>query len=286
MSYYIYTHTRKDTNKIFYIGFSKKYGDYFGRANQMSHARRNPLWCNIYNKCKKDIQIDIIFETDCKDIALQEEKRLITLHGKIIDGKGALSNIADGGQATKNAMKVSQYSLEGIFIKTWKGVPEIINKYDVSLKAIYNVIGKNNKSSVGFLWAWWVDDSKVNILPYVSTKYKKISQYSLLGDYIKTFKSLSDASLATQIDRASINNCALGKRKSCGGFLWAYPNKTVVLAKDCLIYKCDLKTGHKLKAYAYLQDAVKEFNLRSGTAIKNCFTGKQKQAYGFKWIKE
>jgi hypothetical protein len=31
---------------------------------------------------------------------------------------------------------------------------------------------------------------------------------------------------------------------------------------------------------------MKKLNINSSTAIKNCFIGKQKQAYGFIWKKE
>jgi group I intron endonuclease len=51
---------------------------------------------------------------------------------------------------------------------------------------------------------------------------KAIGQYSIDGGLLREYRSMHEASIETGIDRGSINNCALGNRKSAGGFHWKY----------------------------------------------------------------
>jgi len=51
---------------------------------------------------------------------------------------------------------------------------------------------------------------------------KIISQYSLNGNFIKTFHSIKQASLETQVERSGISKCLKGHIKFSGGFTWRY----------------------------------------------------------------
>jgi hypothetical protein len=53
---------------------------------------------------------------------------------------------------------------------------------------------------------------------------KKIHQYSREGIYIKTFDSILEASKSTGANDRHISCVCLGKRKTCGGFIWKYVN--------------------------------------------------------------
>jgi len=41
-----------------------------------------------------------------------------------------------------------------------------------------------------------------------------------------------------------------------------------------------------VQTFDTLEEIKRKLNINSSTAIRNCFSGKQKQAYGFKWIKK
>jgi len=282
-TYYIYSHKRNDTNEIFYIGFGSKYQDKYIRSKDLRKNMRNFMWWKIYNGCKKDITIDIIFESKIKDEALNEEIKLISLYGKMIDNNGCLTNLSDGGEYNGSPSKsVSQYSADGIFMKKWQSVAEVSYYYNTSEKNIYSSI-ERNYLSCGFIWKYYINGD--NIDPNVDKSKKKVSKYNKIGEYICTYNSLAEASRDTGIDRASINHCAIGNRKTCGGFCWSYSEKLVKLPKDYIIVQYDLNMV-KICEYSYYSDIMKELNISSSTAIKNCFNGKQKQAYGFIWKKE
>lgn len=51
---------------------------------------------------------------------------------------------------------------------------------------------------------------------------KPIYQFDMSGNLLQKFDSKAEASLKLNIDASSMCNCALGKRKSAGGYKWSY----------------------------------------------------------------
>jgi group I intron endonuclease len=110
-----------------------------------------------------------------------------------------------------------------------------------------------------------------------------IYQFDKQGRFLKKYESIQEASDITFIDRASISNSASGKRKSAGGYLWSFTNSILITHKP-LIYQYSLDDC-LINTFTTLEEVKKELCINTSTAIKNCFTGKQKKAYGFKWLK-
>jgi group I intron endonuclease len=111
-----------------------------------------------------------------------------------------------------------------------------------------------------------------------------IFQFSKKGILVKKYDSGTQASKETNIDRASINNTALGKRKSAGGYLWSFKN-FILLEHKNIIYQYTLEDQF-IRTFDTLEEIKRKLNINTSTAIRNCFSGKQKQAYGFKWVKQ
>ena len=53
---------------------------------------------------------------------------------------------------------------------------------------------------------------------------RRIKQYDINGNYIKTFEYIRNAQKELNIDGSSISKCCKGKRKSAGGYIWKYVN--------------------------------------------------------------
>lgn len=89
---YLYSHTRLDTNEVFYIGIGiiKNYK----RAYQ-SNKSRNIFWKNIVNKTKYEVKI--IADNLNWQEACELEKKLIKQIGRKDLGLGTLVNLTDGG---------------------------------------------------------------------------------------------------------------------------------------------------------------------------------------------
>ena len=134
-------------------------------------------------------------------------------------------------------------------------------------------------------WCTYLENNrhahKIGLVPK-----RNVYQFDKTGKHIKSFKGITEASRETNIDRASINNCILGNRPSAGGFLWSYkrdfsPPKSI--RRRILQYSMD---GQLIGKYDTLEEVKAKLRLTTSTAIRNCFKGKQKQAYGFKWEEE
>lgn len=54
---------------------------------------------------------------------------------------------------------------------------------------------------------------------------KKVNQYSKDGTYIKTWESITDASIHTKANISHISQCCNGQRKSSGGYVWRFTDE-------------------------------------------------------------
>ena len=59
-----------------------------------------------------------------------------------------------------------------------------------------------------------------NIKKAIEKNKISVKQYSLAGKYIKTWSSMTEASLNTGTYKSLISNCIKGKRGSAGGYKW------------------------------------------------------------------
>lgn len=119
---------------------------------------------------------------------------------------------------------------------------------------------------------------------YVYDKLKTpVYQFDKQGNFLKKYDSIKAASDKTEIDRASISNAASGKRSSAGGYLWSFDGSVKLSPLPRQIHQLTLQ-GDFIKTFNSLEEIKKYLNLKSSTAIRNCFIGKQKKAYGFRWI--
>ncbi len=61
---------------------------------------------------------------------------------------------------------------------------------------------------------------------YTSPSCRKIDQFTLDNDFIKTWESATEAQRYLNISRFAIAQCLIGKNKTSGGFIWKYtPDK-------------------------------------------------------------
>lgn len=197
-----------------------------------------------------------------------------------------------------------------------KYLQHVVNKYGIAgiRFEIIEVLPNTSKSIILTREQHYLDTLKPKYnsskharcptVPYTEERRKKISerfkgrklpkeiydklkvpmfQFTKEGVLLKKYESIQEASSTTNIDRASISNTASGKRKSAGGYLWSYTS-TVKVTHALCIYQYTLE-GKFVQLYNTLEDVKRKLNINTSTAIRNCFSGKQKKAYGYKWIK-
>jgi hypothetical protein len=93
-------------------------------------------------------------------------------------------------------------------------------------KSQVNHLNGKNDNSVGSLeWATQSENMKHAYATGLNRGFKKkIKQFTKEGLFIKEFESISSASRFLKIPNQNISVCALGIKKSAGGFVWNYSN--------------------------------------------------------------
>lgn len=132
--------------------------------------------------------------------------------------------------------KVCQYDSIGNLIKTWDCMNEAERELSICRGSIYNCCKGVQKKTGGFIWRY-VDEtitdeyiSWCNELHTGGNQKKIIAQYSLDGEFIRLFESITEAGTNMRIDKGSISACCRGKTKTAGGFIWKYYEDTKMMA--------------------------------------------------------
>lgn len=115
----------------------------------------------------------------------------------------------------------------------------------------------------------------------------KVDQYNMNNQYIQTFNSIQEASIAivgNNNSKNSIKECVEGKRRSCHKFKWAYHGKPIQQTQSNKIKPiAQLYTNGMLVAtYTSINEAATKNNFDNST-INNVCRGKYKKAYGYVW---
>jgi len=129
------------------------------------------------------------------------------------------------------------------------------------------------------------------ILKKVGRGKRKVYQYSLSGEFIKEWKSVS----STEIEFASFGNIstAIKRNGTYGGYIWYYDKynnvkpkiKYQMPIKFVNIKQINKKTNEIIYIFANGLEAETELKLRKGARNKiyECINNKIKTAYGYKW---
>lgn len=135
-----------------------------------------------------------------------------------------------------------------------------------------------------------VSTEEISIRRYAATKESRsfpVHQYSLDGQYLKTFASVQEARTITNIGH--IERCCNGNQKQAGGYIWSYIKHDIIPA-----VKNDNPATRKRKVYQYGLDGfiIKEFKSAyhaekatgiNQTAIRNVCLVRNRTAGGYIW---
>lgn len=166
----------------------------------------------------------------------EETKRKISnsLQGNIIteETRRKISEANKGkrmGSESPYAKKVVQYDLNGNFIKVWGSVVDAERVLGVDAGNISKCCNnyKYHKTIAGYIWRWFGDELTEEYISSCNQKNKKyVSQYSLSGELICVFESVSEAGKATGIPHTNIIRNCKGRANSAGGYIWRYYENT------------------------------------------------------------
>ncbi len=122
-----------------------------------------------------------------------------------------------------NHRRVCQYSLDGEKMGEYQSAAEAARKMEVSNASI--LLACNRKKSVHSIkdCIWRYSDEPLKEEELKERKGKtRVLQYTLDGDLIKKYSSMTQGSVETGIHIVSISQNCSGKTKTAGGFKWKY----------------------------------------------------------------
>lgn len=146
-----------------------------------------------------------------------------------------------------------------------------------------------NKVSGGQWGYKYSREARINIRN-ANPQKKKVYQYTLDGEYIRSYISLTSIR-EIGYSHKSVNDCCLGKSKTAYGYFWSYEE----LSKEQVVSKVNADTrtntvtvyqytadGEFVKRYSAIHDVKRELGLLPQNISKVC-SGKRKHCGGFKW---
>lgn len=120
---------------------------------------------------------------------------------------------------------------------------------------------------------------------------KEVHSYTLDGEYIESFETISLGAKATNCAHTNILKVLKGERKSAGGRRWSYEKKEQLDAyfyqgktdKIKPVKQYDLE-GNYLAVYSSMSEAARSIGKSNGGGnISRCCNGLMQTAYGYKW---
>lgn len=116
--------------------------------------------------------------------------------------------------------QVYQYNMEtGLLVNTYNSLTEAGSQFNIDKKTLSKVCLSINKAFNNFYWSY---EYKEPFEPLIDSRNKCVTQYNENIVEIQTFKSVSEASRLTGVNKTSISKVCRGERKTAGGFMWSY----------------------------------------------------------------
>ena len=151
---------------------------------------------------------------------------------------------------------------------------EEADKLEVELISKYQKIGECYNSNEGGKFI-------------VHSKQRKIKQYTIQGEYIKTWDSIVEAEHFLNVKRAQSNivACCQGRKNRAYGYVWRYEEDDKE-TKPLKPYRAPVCQFDKNNNYIATYDTIREANRSTGihvNGIGNVLHGRAKTAGGYIW---
>jgi len=195
-------------------------------------SNKNMLKKHIIEKIHREnmeIKSFKIKENLTENEAYEYEKYVISKIGMIVDNKGPLSNLTDGGQSFLS-QPVLQYDINGNFVNEFTSVGEAVAQTGIinvspCCRGIRNMAGK-------YIWKYKTSENYPKIIDvgfikkmmHFGNYERAVIQYDMNLNLLGEFSSIKEASIKSGCQRGKIVNVCKGDRKHTKGFIWKYKN--------------------------------------------------------------
>ena len=204
-------------------------------------------------------------------------------------------------QQNKNLSKkraILKLDFDGNVLQRYSSLTDAAADNDCSVENIYRACNNYYHSACGFIWEYEdnmqnITQRIIDIAQHTDPRGLTVKQYSLTGEYLNTYDSLSTAAKAVGGEKGAISKAV--NKYSSAGFLWVTPENESLISQLVQNYahKHDSK---KKKVYQYSLDGtlIQTFDCAKDAAkylgveekyksITRTCQGYQKTFMGFKW---
>jgi group I intron endonuclease len=168
--------------------------------------------CNINELNQKEIYWIKYFNTTADGLNIE-------LGGKGFPRSDETKEKIRKNKIGKNTKKIKQYSLNNQYIKTWNSIVEAERVFGMGIKSVLN---KSKFTAGGFIWLYEYEILPPNYKIPTHKNTKPIIQYSLDGEVVKDWKSLTQVQKVLGFNKNNISNTLTGKSKTAFGYIWKY----------------------------------------------------------------
>lgn len=191
--------------------------------------------------------------------------------------------------ASHKKVAVVQLSKDGEFIEIHKSIAQAANVTGVYSGNISNCCRHMCKSAGKFIWVYYEEYNKTNVITYKDNSRKPVVQLNKNGEFIAEYASASEAERITGISNNSINRCCNHKGYSAGNYIWEFKENYNPLDNHIYSYSNNIPVVclDENKNYICEYASISEAHISTGadmSAIIRCCNGKQKTSVGFKWM--
>ena len=292
----VYMHTSPNNKR--YIGITrqnppeKRWG-----SNGCGYNENEYFWRAIKKYGWQNFRHEILLDGLTEKEAKQKEIELIAFYDLTDPNKGF--NVTPGGDYNINVTPkpVKQYTANGTFIKEYECIKYAANETGVAKGSISLCCHNRAKFAGGYIWRFAnIELTKEHIAWCNSDKRSEnciaVHRYSMSGEFIQEYESLTVAGLATDTDPTSITLCCKGEYKSVADSIWRYAWEELTQEH---IEWCNKPQGRGEKEVSqYLRDgtfvckyeSIGEAYLKTGVSrchIGACCRGDAKTAGNFLW---
>ena len=117
---YVYRHIRLDKNVPFYVGIGAHCPENKKETYRRAYSHdRNKYWKGVV--AKTEYRVEILFENLSREQAIEKEKELIQLYGRVFLKTGTLTNLTAGGDGMFNLCESLRASISKKVSKALRG---------------------------------------------------------------------------------------------------------------------------------------------------------------------
>lgn len=184
---------------------------------------------------------------------------------------------------------VYQFTLSGKLLKKWDSISEasLYVTNGRSTSALYSALRGESSQAYGYMWSYSNKcDEKYKSR---TDKFgKRVNQYDLNFNYIKTFNSMADAAKSIGCNYyQSISACCNGKVYQSYGYMWRYVgendnNSNLYYEKMGYMYPINMYdlSGNYIKTFENMICISDKYN---PSLIRRCCDNEIKKAYNYVW---